>query len=301
MSDTLVKDLTSSPFKKKSVLFKALYSESAVEVDRDGNATRVIYRKRHLWPVYLTAVLLVFCLCWIFITLPRRTNVGSLFDIIGNLFRPGPAFTSYSQYFHYMWYTAFPSVGLTVEMVYVATLIGCLVSVPIFILSSKNVVKHAYIYGPIRALLDIVRTLPTFVLAIIQVAFFGYSNTSGIIAMTIFTVGIMYKLMYEYTETTHMGPFEAGLSVGSSRSQAFMTGLWPQVLPTFLSNCLYTFEINVRASIILGFVGAGGVGKLISDASDMGHWDKVGALLIPIFLVTLTLQLLSSYVRRKTL
>lgn len=96
-----------------------------------------------------------------------------------------------------------------------------------------------------------------------------------------------------------MAPYEAALSVGSNKIQAFSNGLWPQILPNFLSNCLYTFEISIRASIILGYVGAGGIGKLLSDASDMMYWDEVGAIVIPIFVVTLVLQLLSSYVRRK--
>ena len=109
----------------------------------------------------------------------------------------------------------------------------------------------------------------------------------------------MYKMEYEFCDTRDMAPYEAALSVGSNKIQAFSNGLWPQILPNFLSNCLYTFEISIRGSIILGYVGAGGIGKLLSDASDLMYWDEVGAIVIPIFVVTLVLQLVSSYVRRK--
>ena len=287
------------PLAPHSWWFRFWHRTKVVEIGDDQRAAKFIAKPVGKGLIWFLVVVALFIFSWFFITLPRRTNPGDLFVIIGDLFRPKLAFTTYEQYFNFMWTQAIPRTWETIEMVFISTVIGCLVSIPLFILSSKNVTKHIYIYGPVRVILDIIRTIPTFVLALLMVATMGYNNTSGVIAMTIFTIGIMYKLMYEFTDTCDMAPYEASLSVGATKGQAFFSGLWPNVFPTFLSNCLYTFEINVRASIILGFVGAGGVGKLLSDAATMGWWDQVGSILIPIFVVTMFLQLVSSYTRKK--
>lgn len=73
----------------------------------------------------------------------------------------------------------------------------------------------------------------------------------------------------------------------------------PQANPMFISNFIYTFEINIRASVVLGFVGAGGIGQLLSDAMESTQYDKIGAILVPLFIVVFVLQLISSYLRRK--
>ena len=136
-------------------------------------------------------------------------------------------------------------------------------------------------------------------MAVIATVFFGFNETSGIVAMALFTGGVLFKLMYEYIETCDMNPFEASRSTGAGTMQAYMISIAPQVKPTFISNIIYVFEINVRASVILGFVGAGGIGQLLSDAIESTQYDKVGAILIPLFITVVTLQLISSYLRRK--
>ena len=111
----------------------------------------------------------------------------------------------------------------------------------------------------------------------------------------------MFKLMYEYIDTCDMNPFEASISTGATRLKAFSVALYPQVKPMFFSNFLYTFELNIRASVILGFVGAGGIGQMLNNAMNAQQYDKVGAILIPLFVVVVCLQLLSSYLRKKSL
>lgn len=184
-------------------------------------------------------------------------------------------------------------------MVAIATCLGTIISIPLFILASSNIYTSKWVYVPVRVIVNIFRTIPTFVLAVIATVFFGYNETSGIFAMALFTGGVLFKLMYEYIETCDMLPFEAAKSCGSRTLQSFDVAIVPQIKPTFISNILYVFEINIRASVVLGFVGAGGIGLLLNDAITSTQYDKVGAILIPLFITVLVLQLLSSFLRRR--
>jgi phosphonate transport system permease protein len=184
-------------------------------------------------------------------------------------------------------------------MVYIATFVGVLISIPVYILAARNIDRSRIIRWIVKFFLNVVRTIPTYVLAIIATIFFGYNETAGVFAMIFFTQGVMFKMMFEYVETCDMNPFELAISSGSGRLQAYRIAMSPQVMPMLISNTIYTFEINVRASVILGFVGAGGIGQMIADALESTSYDKVGAILVPLFVVVVTLQLVSSYIRRK--
>ena len=138
------------------------------------------------------------------------------------------------------------------------------------------------------------------VLAVIGVAFFGIGTKAGIFAMVVFTMGIMIKLMYEKIETVDMHPFEAAMSTGGSKPKSFVTSIVPQILPDYFSNVIYTFEINIRASVILGFVNAGGIGKLIQEAMNNYEYNQIGAILIPLLILVWLLTWLSSVTRRVT-
>lgn len=290
-----------NPYEEWSLWNKLLYKKVVVATDESGRATKVLVKKRSKALLYLLIVvaLVIIAMC-VFITYPRKTNLSQLFNIIGEMFHPYLRFNTYDEYFNYMWTESVPLLIDTMAIVFVATIIGSVVSIPLFMISSKNTVKSPYIYQPVRFILDVIRSIPTFALAMITVAIVGYNNTAGIIAMIFFTAGVLYKMEYEFIDTRDMAPYEASLAVGAGRIQAFSTSLWPQIFPNFLSNIIYTYEISVRGSVVLGYVGAGGIGLALSEASTLMYWDEVGAIVIPIFVVTLVLQLISSYVRRIT-
>jgi phosphonate transport system permease protein len=143
-----------------------------------------------------------------------------------------------------------------------------------------------------------IRTIPAMILAVIAVFFVGIGILSGILAITIFTFGIMSKMLYEVIETIDMNSVEALESTGANRTQAFRYAVFPQIFPIFLSYLIYIFEINVRSSTVLGYVGAGGIGTVISD-NLLYHYDRVGAAIIVMVIVTLVIQFLSNYIRGK--
>lgn len=233
-----------------------------------------------------------------------RFNVDSIGTIFGQMFGPQTQgmtnLNTWSQWFGYMGNTAIPLIWQTFEMMFVATSIGSLIAIPFMILCSVNIVNNKAINVIFRFILNVLRTIPTAVLGIIGVAFFNIGNAAGVFAMVLFTAGIMIKIMYEYIETVDMHPYEAILSTGATKPKAFVVSIFPQIMPVFLANIIYTFEINIRASVILGYVNAGGIGKEISESMDYFQYNKVGAILIPLLILVLILQLFSNYLKRRT-
>lgn len=277
-----------------------LYKKVPVALNSDNTVNRFILRKRPLWPFYLGLFIIAVILLFVFfIPLPRSVRLDQFGEIIVQMFTPSIKLEPFGGYRGYLTSVAIPKIWETVEMCFIATALGSIISVPLFLLASRNIVKKIYYYAPVRVVINVIRTIPTFVLAIICVQITGYNETSGIIAMTIFTIGVIFKLMYEYIETCDMSPFEAFSSTGAGRGQSFVGGIWPQVNPVYISNIIYTFEINIRASVVLGFVGAGGIGQIMNDAIADRCYEKVGCMLIPLFILVVFLQLLSSYLRRR--
>ena len=153
------------------------------------------------------------------------------------------------------------------QMSILGTVIGCVLALPVAILSSSNINKSIPVVWLIRFLLGLIRTLPTLIIALVCALIFSLGTFSGTIAIAIFTFGIVAKMLFESIETIDMGPFEAMEALGANKFQAFWSACVPQILPVYLSHCLYCFEMNVRASAILGYVGAGALVSRSTSAS----------------------------------
>ena len=187
----------------------------------------------------------------------------------------------------------------TIKMSVLGSVIGSLLALPFAVTASANIIKNGIIVAILRVLLNIVRTLPTLVIASIAALMFGLGTFAGTVAISIFTFGIVSKMMYESIETVDMGAFEAMEALGATKFRAFWSAVFPQILPTYLSHCLYSFEINIRAASILGYVGAGGLGILINDRVGFRDYEGLGMVLITLFVVVLIIDNTSQYLRRK--
>ena len=187
----------------------------------------------------------------------------------------------------------------TIKMSVMGSVIGSTLALPFAVLASTNINRSGATVALLRVLLNIVRTLPTLVIASICALIFNLGTFAGTVAITIFTFGVVSKMLYESIETIDMGAFEAMEALGASRFQAFWSACMPQILPTYLSHCLYSFEINVRAASILGYVGAGGLGILINERVGWRDYEGLGTVLIALFLVVLLIENTSQYLRRK--
>jgi len=276
-----------------------------LSANQDGSMARTIRRKRpYVFFISLSLIVALFAFSCFFIQSPDfNFTWEGLNEIFKELYVLNPS--SYrslgtnSAWWEYMWGTAVPIIWQTTEMCFLATVFGAILSIPIYYLSAHNIAQHAYVYQPVRIISDLVRTIPTMTFAIFATLIVGQGSLAGIVAMIIFTIGIMYQLMYEYIETLEMSPFEAARSSGGAKLQSVHLGLHPEIKPMFLANFLYTFEINIRASIILGYVGAGGYGYELSTRITAEQYDRVGCLLIPLFILVFVLQLASNIVSRK--
>lgn len=187
----------------------------------------------------------------------------------------------------------------TVKMSILGTVIGCVIALPVSILASSNINKNVPIVSIFRFILALIRTLPTLVIALVCALIFSMGTFSGTVAIAVFTFGVVAKMLYESIETIDMGPFEAMEALGANKFQAFWSACVPQILPVYLSHCLYCFEMNIRASAILGYVGAGGLGITINERIGWRDYESLGTVLLTLFVVVAGIEFFSAYLRKK--
>ena len=187
----------------------------------------------------------------------------------------------------------------TIKMSILGTVIGCVLALPVAILSSSNINRSFPLVSFFRFLLALIRTLPTLIIALVCALIFSLGTFSGTIAIAIFTFGIVAKMLFESIETIDMGPFEAMEALGADKFQAFWSACVPQILPVYLSHSLYCFEMNIRASAILGYVGAGGLGITIKERIGWRDYNSLGMVLLSLFVVVVAIDFFSEYLRKK--
>ncbi len=187
----------------------------------------------------------------------------------------------------------------TIKMSILGTVIGCAAALPIAVLASSNIDHNKFVVSLLRVLLGLIRTLPTLVIALVCALIFSLGTFAGTVSIAIFTFGIVAKMLYESIETIDMGPFEAMEALGANKFQAFWSACVPQILPVYLSHCLYCFEMNVRASAILGYVGAGGLGITINERIGWRDYNGLGIVLLSLLVVVVIIEFLSEYLRKK--
>ncbi|RUS46139.1 phosphonate ABC transporter, permease protein PhnE [Cohnella sp. AR92] len=217
------------------------------------------------------------------------TRINEFFVIIGDMIPPK------WSYFPQLW----KALVDTLQMSLIGSLVGALLSLPIAVLSSSNIIRSKTIVTIFKILLSLLRTLPTLVTALIATFVFGLGPMAGVVAIFLFTLSYVGKLLYEAIENADMGPFEAMESLGMNRIQAFRCAVMPQVLPSFLSNALFCFEGNVRYAAILGYVGAGGIGLLIKEDIGWRDYPNVGMTILALIVTVYLIETASEHFRKK--
>ena len=162
-----------------------------------------------------------------------------------------------------------------------------------------DTIKMSVLGTVIGCVLALIRTLPTLIIALVCALIFSLGTFSGTVAIAIFTFGIVAKMLFESIETIDMGPFEAMEALGANKFQAFWSACVPQILPVYLSHSLYCFEMNIRASAILGYVGAGGLGITINERIGWRDYNSLGMVLLSLFVVVVAIDFFSEYLRKK--
>jgi phosphonate transport system permease protein len=187
----------------------------------------------------------------------------------------------------------------TLQMAVIATFVSAIVSLPISLLAARPTNPWAPGRLAVRSILNVIRALPDLLYAAILVAMVGVGALPGILALVLFDVGIIVKLVSEAIDANEIGAIEAGRAAGGTQLQINRTVALPDVWPAFASQTLYVLELNVRVSSVLGLVGAGGLGLLIDAVRTFYRYDQLSLIILEILLVVLALELLSSAVRRR--
>ncbi|MFE8701401.1 phosphonate ABC transporter, permease protein PhnE [Cytobacillus sp. FJAT-54145] len=189
----------------------------------------------------------------------------------------------------------------TIRMAVIGTTFGAIIAIPVAIFAASNIFQNSWIYQPARFILNLVRTVPDLLLAAIFVSIFGLGPLPGILALTIFSIGLVAKLTYEAIEAIDPGPLEAMTSVGANKIQWIVFGVIPQVLAHYASYVLYTFEVNVRGAAVLGLVGAGGIGLYYDRTLGFLEYDKTSTIILFTLVVVLLIDYISTKLREKLL
>ncbi len=187
----------------------------------------------------------------------------------------------------------------TIKMSILGSITGCLLALPFGILASSNIIRNKAVVSVIRFILGLIRTLPTLIIANICALIFSLGTFSGTVAIAMFTFGVVAKMLFESIETIDMNAFEAMEALGADKFRAFWSACIPQILPTYLSHCIYSFEMNIRAASILGYVGAGGLGILINERVGWRDYNGLGMVLLALFVVVVLIDFFSEYLRSK--
>ncbi|CAH1851088.1 phosphonate ABC transporter, permease protein PhnE [Convivina intestini] len=185
----------------------------------------------------------------------------------------------------------------TVQMAIVGTVIGGLIAIPVALLAAKNIVRNPFVRFTVRFIMNLIRSIPEMLLAALFVAVVGIGVLSGVGALSVFSFGMMFKLLYEAIETIDQGPIEAMRAAGGNHTQIVVFAVIPQVLNQYLSFVLYTLEINVRSSAVLGYLGAGGIGLYLNTTLETFRYDRTAVVILGILVVVILVDVLSNKTR----
>jgi phosphonate transport system permease protein len=153
-------------------------------------------------------------------------------------------------------------------------------------------------YYPARFLLNILRGIDAFIFALIFVAAVGLGPFAGVLGLALHSAGSIAKLWAETIETTEQGPIDAVTMSGGGQLKIIRHALLPDVLPGLSSTILYMWEFSVRASTILGVVGAGGIGQELKNSVDLLQFDRVLTILIIVLAMVSAIDAISAWLRR---
>jgi phosphonate transport system permease protein len=186
----------------------------------------------------------------------------------------------------------------TSQMAALATLVGSTLALLLCFPAAINIAPNRFVYAAARRALEMLRSVPDIVYALILVWTFGVGPLAGILAIGLHTAGALGKLFAEAAENADMRPWEAMTAAGASRMQSVRFAILPQVLPNILSYALLRFEINVRGATVIGFVGAGGIGQELYTVISFNYYQEIGAIVVLIVLAVSLIDLVSERLRR---
>src|ERR1700731_1063005 len=248
---------------------------------------------RTFWSVCAAVVFLaLFVQAWIVVQARPEdlvTGAHGMADIISRAMPP-----AFDQFVPNLW-----PVLETIDLAIFGTVFGVLLAFPLAILAAANVTPALPLYYGARALIGVTRAVPDLVWALLFVTAVGLGPFPGALALAVHSVGMLGRLFAEVIEDMDMGPVEALTLTGARRVQVFTHGIVPSILPSLLGISLFRFDENLRSSLVLGFVGAGGIGFQLLTAMNLFQYQTVSFLLIATFVLVTGAERISAALRSK--
>lgn len=216
-------------------------------------------------------------------------GLPNMWKIIASMFPP--SLNNFSTYFQ--------SMLVTLQMSIIGTLIAIVLSIPLGIGAAENMSPHPIVYRISRFLLNVIRSIPELVVALVFVAAVGLGPFAGVMAMAIHSAGMLGKFYADDIENISKGEIEALQAAGANKIQILRFAVWPQILPGFIGVSLYRWEINVRAATVLGLVGAGGIGFDLLSTQRLFKYQETATIIILILVTVIIIDRLCAMIRNR--
>lgn len=268
------------------------------------NAIEILSRQPGWWvPVLNIPWVPVISSIYYAIVLAKRTGV-SLNGVIESL---PSALEFFSGFLHPNWSLLPEAITVyarqTLDIAILGTVFGFVLSVPFSLFCSRNLMAHNFfariLYVACRALMVILRALPTFLLGLMFVALVGLGPFPGVLAITLFSFGVMVKLFSETIEAVDSGLLQAIHACGGGWISVVRFSVLPLVLPNILAQFLYCAEINIHSATVLGLIGAEGIGLPIHEYLSSLAYDSAAVYIYVVIMMTIIIDYLSAFFRNK--
>ena len=262
----------------------------------------MVRRKRMYGGILLALFIATMASGWV---LADSRNAGGFWNGIGNVFAfPSEVFAEAWEkrsLLPGLFIDHIPALIETLNIAAVATLLGALAAMGLSLLATRGLARWPRLIPLFRRTMDALRAIPEIVIALVLIYILGGGPVPAVIAIALHTGGALGKLFSEVAENADLKPVEGLASVGANWSQRMWLGVIPQVAPNWLSYGLLRFEINVRASAILGFVGEGGIGYDLKIAMQwgQGRYDEVVAIFLLLFVAIVVIDQISDHFRNR--
>ena len=187
----------------------------------------------------------------------------------------------------------------TFEIALLGTVFGAFLSLPLALLAAKNTTPHLFVYRLTRSFIGFLRAIPDLIWGLIFIVIVGLVPGPGILAITVDVMGFCGRFFAERIEEIEPGTVDALRALGASQAGVIVGAILPETLASFVASTLFSLESSVRSAVVLGLVGAGGIGVELATSMQLLRYDQAVTIILAIFLVVIVVEQVSSAIRRR--
>ncbi|GGK11853.1 hypothetical protein GCM10010965_01000 [Caldalkalibacillus thermarum] len=197
--------------------------------------------------------------------------------------------------------SAFNAVLITMQMAFLGTFLALVIVLPLSFLAAVNMSPNIVICQGMRGIFSFLRSIPDVVIGLILVMAIGPGTFPAVMAILLHNIGVLGKLIAELVEASDKGPQEAVRSMGLGSTMVALYGILPQIMPNVLSHYFYRFEVAIRSSVILGFLGGGGIGQLLFNSFRTFQYTDVTTYVIFVMLLVILVDMIGGWIRQRVI